>query len=259
MVFPKPLAPINTKLRASARKSSVKARSIKGRSIFWGQCQSKSQGFEATEARLSQTAFEAAAGAILAFGAGDLLQQLARRPALSRGASQQVVQGVSGKDEAEMFQLGGQIIARVRVFRCLGRVHRKPPERDLRRSGFQIGAAREVDGQQAPALALAVTGGEDKSHRGSARAATVESLAQGGGEFGGTVIIEQAEELNGETGRGFTALESGLKEGLAFRHQGGQAAGGGGAEGLALLFEQSLAVRRIFEELMTIIGAAVRG
>src|SRR5207244_1857233 len=124
---------------------------------------------------------------------------------------------------------------------------------------LQIGAAREVDGYQAPAVPLAVTTGEDEGDRGEARGLMVEGLAQGEGEFGGAIVIEQAEELSGEARDGFTSLESSFEEGLAFRHQSGQAAGGGRAEGLALLLQQGLAVRGIFDELMTTIGAAVRG
>src|SRR5207245_11369070 len=105
---------------------------------------------------------------------------------------------------------------------------------------------------------LAVGAGEDGGDGGGARGGMGDGIRHGGGEFGGDVIIEQAEELGGETGGGFTALESGFEEGLALRHQGGEAAGGRRAEGLAFLFEQRLTVGGIFDELMTIIGAAVR-
>src|SRR6516162_1936236 len=42
MVLPRPLEPRRMKLRASGMKSRVRARSMVGRSIFLGQCQSKS-------------------------------------------------------------------------------------------------------------------------------------------------------------------------------------------------------------------------
>ena len=45
------------------------------------------------------------------------------------------------------------------------------------------------------------------------------------------------------------ALEGGLKEGLAFRDQGGQPTGGGRAQSLAFLFQQGLAVSGVFDEL----------
>src|SRR5712692_4109872 len=105
---------------------------------------------------MSQEAFEYAAGKVLGFGAGDFFQQLARRPALSGSAGQQVVQGLSREDEAEMLQLGSQIIARVRVLRGLGRVHRKPPSGELRRSSVRDpGGAR---GRRAAGWGAAVGG-----------------------------------------------------------------------------------------------------
>ena len=55
------------------------------------------QGFEAAQARLSEAAFEAAAGKVLGFRTGDFFQQLPRAPALRGGAGQQVVQGMGGK------------------------------------------------------------------------------------------------------------------------------------------------------------------
>ncbi|HEV2416527.1 MAG TPA: hypothetical protein VGX94_01855 [Terriglobia bacterium] len=45
----------------------------------------------------------------------------------------------------------------------------------------------------------------------------VEGLVESGGQFRGAIVIEQAKELSGEPGGGFAALESDLKEGLAFR------------------------------------------
>ena len=90
---------------------------------------------------------------------------------------------------------------------------------------FQVRAAREVDRHQAGALLLAVTAGQDESHRGETGRLLVEGLEQGSGEFGGTVIIEQAEQLSRKARGRFAALEGGLKERLAFGNQGGQAAG----------------------------------
>ena len=99
--------------------------------------------------------------------------------------------------------------------------------------------------------------GEDEGQRGEARGVVVQGLAEGGSEFGGALVIKQAKELSGEAGGGFTVLEGGLKEGLAFRDQGGETASRGGSQGLAFLCEQGLAVSGIFDELMTMVGAAM--
>src|SRR5579883_2433707 len=56
---------------------------------------------------------------------------------------------------------------------------------------------------------------------------------------------------------GLAALESGLKESLAFRNQGGETSGSGRTQRLAFLFEQGLTVGGVFDLLVTIIGAAM--
>ena len=50
-----------------------------------------SQGFKAAETGLSQAAFEAAAGQVFGFGAGDFFQQLTGRPALGGGAGEEII------------------------------------------------------------------------------------------------------------------------------------------------------------------------
>ena len=122
---------------------------------------------------------------------------------------------------------------------------------------FQIGTAREVDGQRGAASLLAMTTGQNKGHGSKARGLLFEGLAEGGGEFLSPIVIEQAKELNGEPGGGFAVLKGGLKEGLAFRDHNRQTTGGGRAQGLAFLFEQGLAVSGVFDELMPVIGAGV--
>ena len=96
---------------------------------------------------------------------------------------------------------------------------------------------------------------QDKGHGGKARSVTVQGLAQSGGQFPGTIVIEQVEELNGEPGGRFAALEGRLKEGWAFRDHRGQTTGGGGAQGLAFLLQQGVAVRGVFDELMPVIAS----
>jgi hypothetical protein len=59
------------------------------------------QGFEAAQAGLSETAFQAAAGEVQGFRTGDFFQQLARAPVLSRGAGQQVIEGFGGAEQTE--------------------------------------------------------------------------------------------------------------------------------------------------------------
>jgi len=51
------------------------------------------------------------------------------------------------------------------------------------RQVFQIGAARQVDGQKAAALSLAMATGEDEGHGRSAGSVAVKGLAQGGGQL----------------------------------------------------------------------------
>ena len=92
-----------------------------------------SHGFEAAETGLSEAAFEAAAGEIGGLGAGDFFQQLVGAPALGGRPGQEIIQALGGDEQAQIFQLRGQVILRRRG---LGRVHRKPPERDLRPSSF---------------------------------------------------------------------------------------------------------------------------
>src|SRR5207244_10369107 len=99
--------------------------------------------------------------------------------------------------------------------------------------------------------------GQNKGHGGKARGVVVKSLAERRRELGRPIVIEQAKQLSREPGGGFTVLEGGLKEGLAFRDQRGQTTGGGGAQRLAFLFEQGAAVLRLFDLLMPVIGAAV--
>src|SRR5208282_6817321 len=122
---------------------------------------------------------------------------------------------------------------------------------------FQIGAAREIDGQGSALPALAMAARQDKGHGGKAWSVTVEGFPEGGAQFCRPIVIEQAEKLHGEPSGGFTALEGGLKKGRAFRDQDGQATGGGGAESLAFLFPQGLVVSRLFDEFMPVIGAGM--
>src|SRR5215831_2566488 len=77
-----------------------------------------------------------------------------------------------------------------------------------------------------------MTTGQDKGHGRKARGLLLEGLAEGGGEFGSPIVIEQAKELNGEPGGGFAVLKGRMKEGLA--------------------------VSGVFDELMPVIGAEVR-
>lgn len=75
------------------------------------------QRFEAAEAGLGETAFEAAASPVFGFGAGDFFQQLAGAPGLSRGAGQEIIQTLGGDQQADRAQLRGQIMIRARVLR----------------------------------------------------------------------------------------------------------------------------------------------
>jgi hypothetical protein len=124
---------------------------------------------------------------------------------------------------------------------------------------FQVGAAREVDGQRGTLSPLAMTTGQDKGYGRKARGMAPQGLAKGGSEFLRPIIIEQAKELNGKSGGGFAVFEGGLQKGLAFRDQSGEAAGRSRAQGFAFLLEQGLAMQGVFNQLMAVIGAAMRG
>src|SRR5207249_564883 len=69
-----------------------------------------SHGFEAAETGLSEAAFEAAAGEIGGLGAGDFFQQLVGAPALGGRPGQEIIQALGGDEQAQIFQLRGQVI-----------------------------------------------------------------------------------------------------------------------------------------------------
>ena len=104
---------------------------------------------------------------------------------------------------------------------------------------------------------LAMTAGQDKGHRGKPRGLLLQGFAEGSGELGDAIVIEQAKQLRGEPGGGFAALEGGLQEGLTFRDQSGQTTGSGRAQGLAFLLEQGLAVGGVLDLLVPVVGAAM--
>jgi len=85
----------------------------------------------------------------------------------------------------------------------------------------------------------------------------LQGFAEGSGELGDAIVIEQAEELRGEPGGGFAVLESGLQERLTFRNQSGLTTGSRCTQGLAFLFEQGLAMREVFDLLVAVVGAAM--
>jgi len=114
IVLPSPLLPIITQLRGCARKSRVRARSIKGRSIFLAVPVEVGHGFEAAEGAWARASLEAAR---------------ARSAVSERAISSAVGGGSSARSRREarrssrpcavssrpkMVQLGGQIMIRVR-------------------------------------------------------------------------------------------------------------------------------------------------
>src|SRR5262245_13333587 len=68
-------------------------------------------GFETAQAGLGEAAFQAAAGLVRRFAAGDFFQQLAGGPALGGGAGQQVVEALSGEEQAYLLELCDQVRA----------------------------------------------------------------------------------------------------------------------------------------------------
>src|SRR5215467_7794051 len=98
---------------------------------------------------------------------------------------------------------------------------------------------------------------QDEGHRGEARRVPIQSFAKGGRQFRGAVIVQQSKKLSREPSGRFAALERGLKKGLTFRDQRSQARRASGSQSLALLFEQRLAVGGIFDQFISIIGAAM--
>jgi hypothetical protein len=104
-----------------------------------------------------------------------------------------------------------------------------------------------------------MSGGKDKGDGGKARGVVIEGFAERGGEFCGAIVVEQAEQLRGETGGGFALLKGRLQERLAIRDANRQTASGSGAEGLAFLFDQGLDMGGILDALMAVVAAAVGG
>lgn len=101
--------------------------------------------------------------------------------------------------------------------------------------------------------------GQDDGDRGEARGIAIESFAQGGGQFLGAVVVQQPKESSGKGSGRFAALEGGLKKVLAFRDESGKARRTSRSQSPAFLFQQRLAMLGIFDELISIIGAAVSG
>ena len=122
MVLPKPVRAAQDQIAAAGEEVQGEGAFDQGAVNFLGPVPFEiGQRFEAAEAGLGEAAFEAAAGPVFGFGAGDFFQQLAGTPALSRGAGQEIVQSLGGEEQAELLQLRDQIILRARgLLRGLG-------------------------------------------------------------------------------------------------------------------------------------------
>src|SRR5208283_2913350 len=255
MVFPKPAVPHRIRLRPRVRKSRVRARSIKGRSIFLGQSHSKSarglkrrkRAWARRRSRLRRAAAAVSERAISSSSWRGLQRPVEARA--TRSSSESAVRtrpSCCNCATRSFVGIGvlGEIIVSLQSGIGNGQV-------------FQIGTTREINGEGSALPPLAMAASQDKGHGRKARGVVVESLAKSGSQFCGAVVIEQAEEWRGEPGGRFAALEGGLQEGLTFRHQSGQTAGGRCAQGLAFLFEQGLAMGGVFDVLVAVVGAAM--
>src|SRR5215831_14981057 len=93
---------------------------------------------------------------------------------------------------------------------------------------------------------------QDEGHRREARRVPIQSFAKGGRQFLGAVVVQQPKKSSGEPSGRFAALERGLKKGLTFRDQRGQARRASRSQSPRFLLEQRLTVRGIFEKLISI-------
>src|SRR5438105_207972 len=259
MVFPRPAVPNRMRLRPAVRKFKVKARSISARSIFLGQFHSKSA------MGLKRPRWACARRRSRLRRARSWISERAISSSSWRGL-QRPVEARASKSSRE-----SAVRSRLSCWSCwasssfgfffgvLGELI-VSLQRGIGENGqiFQIRATREVDGQGSLASRLAVATGQDKGHRRKPRSVLLQGLVESRGEFVGTVIIEQVEQLGGEASGGFPVLESRLQEGLALRDQRGQTTGGRRAQGLAFSFEQGLAMSGILDLCVPVVGARVR-
>src|SRR5215471_1069648 len=98
---------------------------------------------------------------------------------------------------------------------------------------------------------------QDEGHRREARRVPIQSFAKGGRQFLGAVVVQQPKKLGREPSGGFATFEGGVKKSLTFRDQRGQARRASRSQSPPFLFEQRLVVRGIFDQLISIIGAAM--
>src|SRR6266705_5527936 len=216
MVLPRPLVPMSARLRPSRTNSRVRARSMRSRSIFLGQFQSKSamglrRPMRALRSRLSwlrrllSISSSRAISSRICTGDRRLLVARARkssrerpiacRPTLSRRLARSV---------AFVIVAAREFIVGLRGMRFDVEV-------------LEIGPAREVDRQTHPSLRRSPAFGEDERDGADARGLPGEGLLHGRAELFGSVVVEKQQQLLGDAGDRLAPPEACLDKSLRRR------------------------------------------
>src|SRR3990172_11690725 len=256
MVLPRPLVPISARLRPSRTNSRVSARSMRSRSIFLGQFQSKSAMGLKRPMRprcsrpwrlrrvLSISSRCAISSRICAGDQRPLVARarkssrawaIARRPTLDRRATRSV---------AFVIVVAQELIV------------------VLLRLGFdvevlEVGTAGEIDRQGGPLLGGPQAFGQDEGDRAEAWGLPCEGLLHSSGKLGGPVVVEQEQELLGGGGNRFAPLETRLEEGLGRGNSIDQSSARGGPMCPALLGQQGVNVCGILDLAVAVVAPPV--
>lgn len=100
---------------------------------------------------------------------------------------------------------------------------------------------------------------KQEGDRGAARRVAFERFDDGAPQSGGTMLLEQFQQLSGLTAGRFALREGEVKQRFAFWYGLFQPAARRGVEGLALDLENRLLMRGMEHLLVAIIGARVAG
>src|SRR6266581_234882 len=209
MVLPRPLVPMRARFLPSRMKSRVSERSMRSRSIFFGQFQSNSaiglkRPMRARLSRFSRLLRLWSISSRRAISSSTCTSE--RRPLVARA-----------RKSSSMRAMACRPILSRRPLRSVGFVVVIVAASELivglRRMGFdvevlEIGTAREIDGQGDPALRRAPTLGEQEDDRADVGGVPLERLGYGGAQLHVPVVVEQEQQLLGDGPHGFTPLEA---------------------------------------------------
>ena len=95
---------------------------------------------------------------------------------------------------------------------------------DIERLQFRVVA--EIHGGESGALLGTLSSAQDERHRRSAWSVALECFLDGTAQLNCPIGVQEFEELRGLATRRFSTGESGVEQGLAFRHCLGQATTG---------------------------------